>query len=282
MRVVRQSPSRVRWLALTSSPDRVAQLRQAGITPLLGNLDSPLSLRRLAGLGTRVLYLAPPSTEGWADHRALAMTQVLRLRSPAQAAVYGSTTGVYGDCRGGWVPETHPLSPRTQRAQRRVFAEQVIRTWGKATSTPVAVLRIPGIYAPDRQNGTPRTRLEKGTPVLQAQDDVFTNHIHAEDLANACWRALWGTKPQRIYNVSDDTQLKMGDYFDLAADLYGLPRPPRVERQVAEQELPVMQLSFMRESRRVDNRRMKLELRVRLRYPHVALGLLGLPPAVYK
>jgi nucleoside-diphosphate-sugar epimerase len=152
-----------------------------------------------------------------------------------------------------------------------------MRTWGKATGTPVAVLRIPGIYAPDREGGTPHARLQKGTPVLQSQDDVYTNHIHANDLARACWRALWVGAPQRVYNVSDDTQLKMGDYFDLAADLFHLPRPPRVARGTAQDQLPVVLLSFMSESRRIDNRRMKTELGLRLRYPDVATGLVSAP-----
>ncbi|MDP3832359.1 MAG: SDR family NAD(P)-dependent oxidoreductase, partial [Hydrogenophaga sp.] len=135
------------------------------------------------------------------------------------------------------------------------------------------VLRIPGIYAPDRPGGTPRERLQRGTPVLRAEDDVYTNHIHADDLARACALALWRGRPQRNVNVVDDTQLKMGDYFDLAADLYGLPRPPRVARDAASDQLPLVLLSFMSESRRLHNQRMKDELGLRLLYPTVAQGL---------
>ena len=277
MRVVRAMGARVQWMALTSSPDRVPALRKSGVRPLLGNLDRPVTLHRLAGLADRVLYLAPPPTEGWLDPRILQATQALRRRSPPRALVYGSTTGVYGDCQGQWVTEERVLAPQTPRAQRRVHAEAAVRTWGKATGTPVSVLRIPGIYAPDRVGGTPKTRLQKGTPVLQADDDVYTNHIHAEDLAAACWRALWKGAPQRVYNVCDDTRLKMGDYFDLAADLYGLPRPPRVPRGTAVEQLPVMLLTFMSESRRINNNRMKAELGLKLRYPDVATGLVSSP-----
>jgi len=273
LRAVRQATAGVRWLALTSSPERLGPLRAAGITPLVGNLDRPASLRRLAGLGQRLLYLAPPPTEGWSDPRAFSLTRALRRRSGLQSAVYGSTTGVYGDCGGAWVDERRPVMPQTPRAQRRVHAEAVMRIWGKATGTPLSVLRIPGIYAPDREGGTPEARLQKGTPVLRAEDDVYTNHIHADDLARACWRALWKAPAQRVFNISDDTQLKMGDYFDLAAGIYGLPRPPRIARDSAGSVLPVMLLSFMSESRRIDNRRMKAELGVRLHYPDVGAGL---------
>jgi len=267
---------RVRLMALTSSPDRVRLLRACGITPLLGNLDDPLSIQRLAGIAHRVIHLAPPPTDragaSERDPRSLALVRALRLRTPPLALVYGSTTGVYGDCGGQRVDETRTVNPHTPRAQRRVDAENLMRFLGRS-GVRVSVLRIPGIYAADREGGTPRERLLKGTPVLAAKDDVYTNHIHANDLARACAAALWRGKPQRVVNVTDDTDLKMGDYFDLAASLFGLPKPPRLPRDQASSALPLMLLSFMSESRRLDNTRMKQELRLKLRYPHVRDGL---------
>ena len=278
LRVARQLPSRVRLLALTSSAERLPALRAQGITPLQGNLDDSASLRRLAGLATRVVHLAPPPGDNpdWrSDPRTLALLRALRLRSLPRSLVYGSTSGVYGDCGGERVSETRRLNPHTPRSQRRVHAEGHLRLFGRATGTHVHILRIPGIYAPDREGGTPRGRLLKGTPVLRQDDDVYTSHIHADDLARACLAALWRGKPQRVSNASDDTQLKMGDYFDLAADLYQLPRPARLPRSTAQEQLPLMLLSFMGESRRLDNRRLKKELRLVLRYPTVAQGLAG-------
>jgi nucleoside-diphosphate-sugar epimerase len=265
LRVARQLPARVGLMALTSSAERVPALRAQRITPLQGNLDDSATLRRLAGLATRVVHLAPP--------RTLALLRTLRLRGRPQSLVYGSTSGVYGDCQGDRVSETRGVNPNTPRALRRVHAEAQVRLFGRATATHSHILRIPGIYAPDREGGTPRGRLLKGTPVLRAQDDVYTNHIHADDLARACVAALWRGKPQRVTNASDDTQMKMGDYFDLAADLYQLPRPPRLPRSTAKEQLPLMLLSFMGESRRLDNRRMKEELKLVLRYPTVGEGL---------
>ncbi|MDI1269971.1 MAG: SDR family oxidoreductase [Polaromonas sp.] len=277
LRVARQLAPRVRLLALTSSPERSPELRARHITPLAGNLDQPATLRRLAGLATRVVHLAPPPGENlpdWRrDPRTLALLRALRLRGLPQAVVYGSTSGVYGDCQGEWASETRAVNPHTPRAWRRVDAEAQLRFFGRSSGVRVHTLRIPGIYAPDREGGTPHGRLLKGTPVLAPADDVFTNHIHADDLARACVAALWRGKPQRTTNASDDTELKMGDYFDLAADLYRLPRPPRVARRTAQDELPLMLLSFMSESRRLSNTRLKQELRLRLRYPTVAQGL---------
>jgi nucleoside-diphosphate-sugar epimerase len=276
LRVAAQLAGRVRKLALTSTPERVAELKAHGIQALVGNLDAPATLRRLAGIADRVIHLAPPPTENtaqwWLDPRTKHLLQTLRQRSLPVQFVYGSTTGVYGDCQGDWVSEARALAAHTPRAQRRVDAETQVKLFGRA-GVNVSILRIPGIYAPDREGGTPRTRLLKGTPVLLPQDDVYTNHIHANDLARACIAALWRGKPQRTYNVTDDTQLKMGDYFDLAADLYSLPRPPRISRETAQGQLPLMLLSFMSESRRLLNERMKRELRVALQHPTVLEGL---------
>jgi nucleoside-diphosphate-sugar epimerase len=276
LRVARALPGRVRVLALTSSSERAPALRDAGITPLLGNLDHPSTLARLAGLASRVIHLAPPPTDNekqwWRDPRTQRLVQTLRKRTLPHSLVYGSTSGVYGDCQGDWVAETRTVAPHTPRAQRRVDAEQSIRLLGRA-GVRCSILRIPGIYAADRDGGTPRTRLLKGTPVLQSVDDVYTNHIHADDLARACLAALWRAKAQRVYNVNDNSQLKMGDYFDQAADLYGLARPPRVARSSAQDQLPLMLLSFMSESRRLVNTRMLKELGVQLRYPTTLDGL---------
>lgn len=269
---------RMRVLALTSSPEKAAGLRALGITPLRGNLDQAPTLRRLSGLATRVLHLAPPPPQGggegaWShDPRTAALVRALRLRAPPTVLVYGSTSGVYGDCAGALVPETRSVAPATPRAQRRVDAERLVRHLGRS-GVRTSILRIPGIYAPDRENGTPEARLRRGTPVLAAPDDVFTNHIHADDLARACLAALWRGAAQRVYHASDDSQLRMGDYFDLAADLYGLPRPPRVPRSTAQEQLPLALLSFMGESRRLDNMRLHRELRVQLHYPTVVQGL---------
>ena len=278
-RVAQLAPAPLRVMALTSSPENCAVLRRQGILPLLGNLDDAKSLRRLAGLATRMVHLAPPPSDGWSDPRTLALLRSLDRRAWPRSWVYGSTSGVYGDCQGAWVHESQPVTPFTPRAYRRVDAEKRLRWHGKGTGVRqgvrASILRIPGIYAGDRDGGTPEARLRKGTPVLQASDDVYTNHIHADDLARACWLALWRGKPQRAYHVSDDSQLKMGDYFDLAADIFGLPRPPRVPRDNAQNQLPLMLLSFMSESRRLDNTRMKQELRLRLRYPTVHTGLMA-------
>jgi nucleoside-diphosphate-sugar epimerase len=275
LRVARLLKGRWRLLALTSSPLRAPALREAGVLPLIGNLDDPVTLARLGGLADAVLHLAPPPGQGKKDARTQHLLQALARKGRVQRIVYASTSGVYGDAQGQRFDETRAVNPATDRALRRVDAEARVRWYGRAMGVHVSVLRIPGIYAGDRLGGHPRERLTRGTPVLAPADDVYTNHIHADDLARACVAALHRGLPQRVVHASDDTELKMGDYFDLAADLCGLPRPQRVSRQVAQELMSPMQLSFMSESRRLDNRRLKRELRLRLRYPNVTQGLVA-------
>ncbi|MCU0968858.1 MAG: SDR family oxidoreductase [Rubrivivax sp.] len=275
MRVLRLLVPRWRVLALTSSPARVPELRAAGALPLVGDLDDPATLGRIACVADAVLHLAPPPSQGDTDPRTRALLAALARGGRVQRLVYGSTTGVYGDAGGARFDETRAPRPATDRARRRVDAEARCRWYGRATGACVTILRIPGIYAADRPGGHPRERLLRGTPVLVAEDDVHTNHIHAEDLARACIAALVRGRPQRVVHASDDTDLRMGDYFDLAADLCGLPRPPRITRAEAATRLAPMLLSFMSESRRLDNRRLHRELRLALRYPTVRVGLLA-------
>ena len=266
-----------RWLALTSQADKRAALRALGAVALIGNLDRPSTLRRLAGLADRIVHLAPPPVEGEQDSRTRSLLHSLRRARLPRSLVYGSTSGVYGDCGGDGVPETRPLRATTARARRRVDAEARVRSLPVATRS--SVLRFPGIYASNRVGGTPLARLQRGSPVLVAAEDVYTNHIHADDLARACWLALWRGRARRVYNINDDSQLRMGDYFDAAASLYGLPPPPRVSRAQAAQELSAMQMSFMSESRRLRNVRMKQELGLRLRFADPLSGLRAAGPS---
>ena len=262
LRVAKALPKHIRVLATTSNPDRAPELRTKRITPLEANLDAPTSLQRLAGLASYVLQLAPPPNSGSRDPRSASLLQALQRRSKPAALVYASTTGVYGNCNGEWVDETRTVNPQTDRAKRRVDAENGVRKFGSQSKVRASILRIPGIYAADRKGGDPLDRVRQSVPVLVSKDDVYTNHIHANDLAKACIAALYRGKPQRVYNVAEDSDVKTGDYYDALADAAGLPRPPRMTRSEAEATLPAMRLSFLSESRRIKNSRMKRELRV--------------------
>jgi nucleoside-diphosphate-sugar epimerase len=265
-RIVARLARRFRIVALTSSPQRVPLLRAAGTVPIVGNLDRRPSLARLAAFRTRVIHLAPPpAAAGRDDPRT--RTLLASLSGRPGRLVYVSTTGVYGDRGGGRVDETTPIAPTNDRAWRRADAERRVR------AARGSVLRAPGIYAHDR---LPLDRLRAGTPALAPDDDVFTNHIHADDLARICIAALFRGGRGRVYNTVDDSQLKMGEYFDLVADCLGLPRPPRLPRAQLRAAVSPMMYSFMSESRRIIGLRVRRELRLRLAWPTVADTLASL------
>jgi len=252
-------------IARRAAPDLEQRFRIVRVARRFGrDLDRPETLA-CDGIHA-VLHCAPPPASGDSDPRtanllaALAKASILPTR-----IVYVSTSGVYGDCAGELVDESRPIAPRTPRAQRRADAERQLTAWCAAHGAALVVLRSPGIYAADR---LPLKRLRAGRAVLRAEDDVYTSHIHADDLATIACRALENDAPDGVYNASDDTRMRMGDWLDLVADTAGLPRPPRVARgALAEAN------DFMSESRRLDNTRLKQVLGFKLRYPTVHEGL---------
>ncbi len=270
-RVIPHVTARYRVYALIRKETQRAWLRSKGVTPILGDLADRRRLLRLAGLADVVLHFAPPPKEGAKDAHTRHLLAILsRGTSPAQL-IYISTSGVYGDCSGARTAETHRLNPQSERSQRRVDAEMQIRHWAPRNGVRANILRVPGIYAQDR---LPLERIRMSVPAIVAEEDNYTNHIHAEDLVRIIAASLRYGKPNRAYNASDDAGMKMGDYLDAVADSAHLRRPPRITRAKAQRILPDAMLSFMNESRRLDNGRMKKELNVRLRYPTVA-DLLG-------
>jgi nucleoside-diphosphate-sugar epimerase len=244
-------------------------VRRAGAIPLTVDLDDRSSLARLARLAKRVIVLAPTSGGGLRDLRS---QHLLAALSGHGRMVYLSTSGVYGDRRGAWTDETAPARPRNDRAARRLDAERRLR----ASAWHAAVLRVPGIYGPGR---LPLQRLRERIPAPLPQDDVITNHVHADDLARAAIAALFRGAPARVYNAVDDSCMALGEYLDRVADVAGLPRPPRMAREPLREAAGALRMSFMEESRRLRNARLKRELKFRLRYPDVEAGLAAMRDA---
>jgi nucleoside-diphosphate-sugar epimerase len=291
-RVIACAGSQVKVTALTSTPASRAPLHRLGARPILANLDQPHSLRRLSHDWDALLHCAPPPAHGTRDTRTRNILRALRQTDHKQSSlargpletrparrrrtlVYLSTSGVYGDCGGARISESRPLHPHNARAVRRVDAERALIRQARRGMFRLIILRVPGIYSETR---LPLARLRAGTPALTMQDDVYTSHIHAADLAALAIAALARLARRRqprvrIYHASDDSEIRMGDYFDLAADTFGLPRPPRLPLIDIAQAVSPALLSFMRESRRLDNRRLKRELPITWFAPTVAAGI---------
>ena len=258
---------------LARSESSASRLRELGITPLMGNLDDAASLNVLPSADKLVLYFAPPPGGGPFDSRMRNFCQTVDPEKLPARLVYISTSGVYGDCGGEWVTEETPIKPQTSRAQRRADAEATLQEWAGKHGVPLVILRVTGIYGPGR---LPLARIQQGHPILREAESPPTNRIHADDLAAVCVRAAEKAVDGHIFhifNVSDGRPGTMTQYFNAVSDLLGLPRLPQIDMQEAQQVMNPMMLSYLTETRRMDNRKMMEQLGVILQYPELTSGL---------
>ena len=270
-RVAQLERSQGRTVAgLARSEKSMRRLLAAGIQPITVDLDDPASLNNLPVKDAVVYYFAPPPGEGVTDPRMETFVSVMTPSNLPQRVVLISTTGVYGDCRGEWVTEVRPPNPQADRAWRRLAAETTLQRWSKTSGVPIVILRMPGIYGPGY---LPEERLRSGEPVLREDESPFSNRIHADDLARICIAAARHVHPSLLYNVSDGHPTTMTDFFFRVADVLGIPRPPAISREEARHRLGPGMLSYLAESKRIDNRRMREELGVELMYPDLTAGL---------
>jgi nucleoside-diphosphate-sugar epimerase len=259
-----------RVAALARSAASAERLRSYGIAPVPGDLDDPATLTGLSLAGQTLYYMAPPPGGGPWDTRMRNFCAAVGRDLAPLKAVYLSTSGVYGDCGGDWVTEATPPNPQTSRARRRLDAETALGQWAEPARVPVVILRVTGIYGPGR---LPLARLREGHPVLREEESPPTNRIHADDLATVCLAAAAKGEAGEVFNVSDGAPGTMTQYFQAAADLLGLPRLPVVTMEEARRIMSPTMLSYLSETRRMDNRRMLDRLGVTLRYPELASGL---------
>lgn len=248
----------------------IKSLRAARIEPIVLNLDK-LTKQDLSPVWFRnctLFYLAPPPAEGESDtrlHRFLNAVQTV-----PDTLIYISTTGVYGNAHGQLVDETTPINPQTQRAHRRVSAEHITRIWCTENKVRRVVLRVPAIYGPGR---LPLERLRKGEPVIREEDAPIVNRIHVDDLVQACLAAALNQAARGVYNVSDGNSCSMTTYMRLVAQLAGVPMSPEIPMDEAQLSFSAEYLSYLDESRRIDNTRMRNELGVQLRYQVLEDGI---------
>lgn len=251
------------------SAESAAAVRDLGACAVQMDLDAVPMLPPLPSANAELYYFAPPPGSGTGDPRLRRVLAQLTHETLPTRIVYISTSGVYGDCGGDWVDETHPLNPTTPRALRRADAEAALLTWSNTTGVPVVILRVPGIYGPGK---LPLERLREELPLLREEESPYTNRIHVDDLINVCRAAMVRGTPGAVYNVSDGLPSNMTDYFNRIADFTGLPRPPVISRDQIDQ-LSAGMRAFMEESKRLDTRRLREELGVTLSYPTLEAGL---------
>jgi nucleoside-diphosphate-sugar epimerase len=256
-------------IGVVRSPESAAALGAGGIPALVLDLGQD-DLTALHLAGARVFHLAPPPESGTLDiHTRHLIAAFARTGNPARV-VYIGTTGVYGDCGGAWVDEDRPVQPLKEPALRRWDAEQTLGRWRAASGGALVTLRVAGIYGPGR---LPLARIRAGLPLVRPEEAPWSNRIHADDLVAACIAAMDRGADGAVYNACDGSPSTLTDYFFQVADAAGLPRPPVIALGEAEGQLSAGMLAYLRESRRLSNRRLVEGLGVALRYPTLAQGL---------
>ena len=256
--------------AIVRRQERATSLSQQGFDARSLDFDQASQNTSELLAGATVYYLVPPPRHGQRDPRLRAWLDQIQAHRLPRRVILISTTGVYGDCSGEWVSELRPVNPQAARAQRRVDAESTLATWQQRSGVRCVVLRVPGIYGPDR---LPLTRLRSGQPVLAIGEAPWSNRIHVDDLVHACIAAARRTDPHGIYNVSDGNPSTMTEFFFQAADALAMPRPPTISASKASTVMGESMLSYLAESKRIDNSLMRSHLGVEPDFPDLASGL---------
>jgi len=258
---------------LSRHADVHRDLQVSGIQPIVADLDQPATLTELPSKDAVLIHLAPPPSSGEQDPRVRNLLQACEQSGLPAKVILLSTTAVYGDCQGKWIDESEPVNPQSDRGRRRLDAETAVRQWAGKHSIPYVILRVSGIYGPGR---LPVERLQQGLPILREDQAPFSNRIHQDDLAMICVAAAERAPNGSIYNVCDGNPSTMSHYFKSVAEATGLPMPPEIDREQAQQQLSAGMLSYLSESRRMSNEKLLKELGVSLRYPDLAAGLADL------
>lgn len=248
----------------------VAVLESAGIQPLVANFDYQEDIPEFLVNGHRVFYFLAPQGGGSSDYRMINFCRRLSAENCPERIVYISTSGVYGDCGDQLVTEETPVNPMTSRAKRRVSAEEQLREQAGKIGFELIILRVTGIYGPGR---LPLSQLKKGHEVLRPEDAPRTNRIHSLDLVEICLAAMQKGEDGDIFNVCDGQESSMSDYFMAVAGLYGLPQPQQLTWAEAEKRMNPLTFSFLKESRRMANDKMREKLGIQLKYPTLDEGL---------
>jgi nucleoside-diphosphate-sugar epimerase len=256
--------------AIVRTPEKVTALGDQGIAAVALDLDR---VRKGAHVPERleqaaIFYLAPPPSQGESDLRLDRFFQLATV--PPASFVYMSTTGVYGDTKGARVDESTPVAPLTDRARRRVSAEEMVRVWCTERRVRRVVLRVPGIYGPGRM---PIERLRAREPAIQPDEAGISNRIHVDDLVSACLAAAFNPEARGVYNITDGNSCSATEFLDRVAQLANLPPPPRVSMDEAQLTFTPARLSFLNESRQVSNERMLKHLGVKLQYADMDEGI---------
>jgi len=216
-----------------------------------------------------IIYMAPPNQESHEDNRLKRFLKKLSGRKIGKIT-YISTSGVYGDHDDKVVDETTELKPITDRAKRRVSAENMIKAYSLKTSNDYIILRVPGIYGPDR---LPINRINNQEPVILELESKKTNLIHVEDLARISWGCLNSNIKNEIFNVSDGCPITVTRFYKEICNVLNLKMPPQISMTEAQGCFSEKRLSFLNESRILDVSKMEKYFPNQIKYKKIRKGI---------
>lgn len=184
--------------------------------------------------------------------------------------VYLSSTGVYGDKRGGWVDECTECTPTSPQGIARLAVEDSLREAARSGGLPALIARLPGIYGPGRSL---LHRLESGRFRFVGPDGPFSSRVHVDDLASGVIAMIHCGRVGEVYLLVDEASCPLREAAQHAADLLGIALPPPIDPAQAALELPPRSLAMLTESKRIRTTRLSQELGVRLKHPTYREGL---------
>jgi nucleoside-diphosphate-sugar epimerase len=234
------------------------------------DLDSDESLPKLDFTDAVLFYFIPPPAQGITDSRIARFLSLIPSQQALRKIVLISTTGVYGNCGEEWVDEERIPAPDTDRARRRLDAENVLTEWCHKRALDCVILRVPGIYGPDK---LPVKRLQEKKPVLDLSESPWSNRIHIDDLVQSCINAMHYAGEFRVFNVSDGHPSSMTDFFLSVATALNLPLPPQISLEECKAIFSENMMSYLLESKKIKNERLLKALNVQIKYPTLQQGL---------
>ncbi|NOZ51923.1 MAG: SDR family oxidoreductase [Gammaproteobacteria bacterium] len=265
--------NKVSITGLTRSTNTATTASIPGLSVIKADLDQPQSLQHLPFKNAIVFYFAPPPSKGTTDPRLRRFLTAISSTNLPEKIILISTTAVYGHCDGDWVTESTPVEPQTDRGKRRLDAENALQTWSTTMQRDIVILRVAGIYAANR---FPIDRLQQQLPILYEHLSPYSNRIHADDLAMICMAAAENAPDGAIYNVCDGQPSTMSHYFKAVAQALGLPAPPEIDLETAQQVMSKGMISYLNESRRISNQKLLDELGITLNYANLNVALAAL------
>lgn len=260
----------VETLVTVRSDKRAHSLAELGVAFMPLDLDGEDPHLEVNLDGWNIIYFVPPNSDLIYDLRVTKFLKVLKLSGQPRKMIYISTTAVYGDHQGGIVTEETPVNPQLERGCRRLDAERQWQVYAEENALPWVVLRLSGIYGPGK---LPIKRLQQQQPILSLSESGYSNRIHLEDLIEILCRVLSYPQSKGIYNVADGYPSSMSDYLLRVAKAAGIAAPPQISLHQAQQQLSATMLSYLSESRRIDNRRLLNDLQLTLKYSNLDQGI---------